>query len=221
MFLSQMQRKVGEITSQGTKLYFVTRRDLKIQTLKCYWKKTTYIIAHTILQANNFYYDSVFDNFQEQMTFLEAEGARNVIEACGRAAYVKKCIFTSSLLASLWKGDNVDRVIDETCWSDEEFCLENKVFNLCHRTINERGGEKIKIKISCPTIVHLRRLIINQIIRFRYQNHVIVTLYFSLSKQKPKEKRFYISIYLIEIIFILKQSSPHINFSLRLGWWRL
>lgn len=64
------------------------------------------------------------------MAFVEAEGAKNVIEACGRAAYIKRCIFTSSLLASIWKGDNVDRVVDETCWSDEEFCRENRVHNI-------------------------------------------------------------------------------------------
>ena len=66
-------------------------------------------------------------NLQEQMAFLETEGARNVIEACGRAAYIRRCIFTSSLLASIWTSSNLDRVIDESCWSSEEFCRENKV----------------------------------------------------------------------------------------------
>jgi nucleoside-diphosphate-sugar epimerase len=81
------------------------------------------------------------DNFQEWMAVVEAEGAKNVIEACGRAAYTKRCIFTSSLLASIWRGDNVDRVVDETGWSDENFCRENRVHNififiylfLCHQ----------------------------------------------------------------------------------------
>lgn len=62
------------------------------------------------------------------MAFLETEGAKNVIEACGRSAYIKRCIFTSSLLASIWKGENVEEVMmDETSWSDEEFCRQNKV----------------------------------------------------------------------------------------------
>lgn len=64
---------------------------------------------------------------QEQMAFLEAEAARNVIEACGRAAYAKRCIFTSSLLAAIWTGDNENKIIDEFSWTNEEFCRENKV----------------------------------------------------------------------------------------------
>lgn len=68
-----------------------------------------------------------YDNLQEKMAFLETEGARNVIEACGRAAYARRCIFTSSLLASIWTDNNLDRVIDEKSWSNEEFCIENKV----------------------------------------------------------------------------------------------
>lgn len=64
--------------------------------------------------------------FQERMAFFESEGASNVIEACGRAAYVKRCIFTSSILSAIWTTDQRDRV-DESCWSNEEFCRENRV----------------------------------------------------------------------------------------------
>lgn len=71
---------------------------------------------------------SLNDNFQERVVPLEAEGVANVIEACGRAAaYEKRCIFTSSLLSSIWKDGNVERVVDETSWSDEGFCRENQV----------------------------------------------------------------------------------------------
>lgn len=84
-----------------------------------------------------------FVTFQERMAFLETEGARNVIEACGRAAYVKRCIFTSSLLATLWIGnDNLEPVrIDESCWSNEEFCRENKAWLLilAHYLISENN----------------------------------------------------------------------------------
>ena len=64
------------------------------------------------------------------MAFLETEAARKVIEACSRAAYVKRCVFTSSLLASVWTDDD-DRtgIINESCWSDEEFCRDRKVIH--------------------------------------------------------------------------------------------
>lgn len=61
------------------------------------------------------------------MALLEAKGAENVIEACGRVRSVKRCILSSSLLASVWQRNVVSGVLDESCWTDEEFCRENKV----------------------------------------------------------------------------------------------
>lgn len=65
------------------------------------------------------------------MAVLEANGAENVIEACGRVGSVKRCIFASSLLASIWQRNGVLGVLDESCWTDEEFCRENKVKGYC------------------------------------------------------------------------------------------
>ncbi|KAM4123880.1 hypothetical protein ACB094_01G189900 [Castanea mollissima] len=115
--------------------------------------------CHAIFHTSSFVDPHGVSGYSEQMTFLEAEGARNVIEACGRAAYAKRCIFTSSLLASIWKGDNVDRVIDETCWSDEEFCRENKLWLALGKTTAEkvawRKSKEMKVELVtvCPGLL--------------------------------------------------------------------
>lgn len=61
------------------------------------------------------------------MAALEAEGAQNVVEACSQAAGGRRCVLTSSMLASIWQRDPVQGMLDEQHWSDEQFCRENKV----------------------------------------------------------------------------------------------
>lgn len=69
--------------------------------------------------------------YKEGMTFIETEGAKNVIEACARSARVKRCVFTSSMLACIWNRNNFDKMIDESSWSDEDFCREKKFIHSC------------------------------------------------------------------------------------------
>jgi hypothetical protein len=69
---------------------------------------------------------------QKHMATLEAQAAERVIEACVRTGSVRKCVFTSSLLACVWRQNNphgrrCPTIIDESCWSDESFCRDNKV----------------------------------------------------------------------------------------------
>ena len=66
------------------------------------------------------------------MARLEAKAAELVVEACVRTESVRKCVFTSSLLACVWRQNYArDRrfptTIDENCWSDESLCRDSKV----------------------------------------------------------------------------------------------
>jgi hypothetical protein len=66
------------------------------------------------------------------MASLEAKAAEQVVEACVRTESVKKCVFTSSLLACVWRQSRPNHhrfptTVDESCWSDETFCRDNKV----------------------------------------------------------------------------------------------
>ncbi|XP_021887951.1 cinnamoyl-CoA reductase-like SNL6 isoform X2 [Carica papaya] len=100
-------------------------------------------------------------DLQEKMAILEREGARNVVEACSRAAYVKRCIFTSSLVASIWKVNsfNSSMLIDETCWSDEDFCRQNKLWFALGKTMAEkiawRMSRELRVNLVtlCPALM--------------------------------------------------------------------
>lgn len=65
------------------------------------------------------------------MVDVEARASENVIKACARTPSVKKCVFTSSLLACLWQdraqNENNSYVINHDCWSDESVCIDKKV----------------------------------------------------------------------------------------------
>jgi hypothetical protein len=66
------------------------------------------------------------------MARLEAKAAELVVEACVRTESVRKCVFTSSLLACVWRQNyprdrRIPTTVDESCWSDESLCRDNKV----------------------------------------------------------------------------------------------
>lgn len=66
------------------------------------------------------------------MAEMESRAAERVIEACVRTESVRKCIFTSSLLACVWRrsshhNHSLPTIVDENCWSDETLCRDRKV----------------------------------------------------------------------------------------------
>uniref|UniRef100_A0A6N2LT08 3-beta hydroxysteroid dehydrogenase/isomerase domain-containing protein n=1 Tax=Salix viminalis TaxID=40686 RepID=A0A6N2LT08_SALVM len=115
--------------------------------------------CHAVFHTSSFVDPHGISGYSEQSAFLETEGARNVIEACGRAAYIRRCIFTSSLLACIWTSSNLDRVVDESCWSSEEFCRENKLWlalgKMRAEEIAWRRSRELKVKLVtvCPGLL--------------------------------------------------------------------
>lgn len=96
------------------------------------------------------------------MAMLEAQAAERVIEACVRTESVRKCVFTSSLLACVWRQNyphdrRLPTIIDESCWSDESFCRDNKVSD---------WGKNIN------AFVFLFPLITQTVIREKLHNHL-------------------------------------------------
>ncbi|XVE77439.1 hypothetical protein DITRI_Ditri13aG0062700 [Diplodiscus trichospermus] len=115
--------------------------------------------CHAVFHTSSFIDPHGISGYSEQMAFLETEAARNVIKACAKAAYIKRCIFTSSLLASIWGNNSIDKIIDETCWSSEEFCRENKFWLALGKTKAEKVAwmkardSKVKLDTICPGLL--------------------------------------------------------------------
>ncbi|XP_077215789.1 cinnamoyl-CoA reductase 1-like [Tasmannia lanceolata] len=101
----------------------------------------------------------------KEIDFVEPSvtGTQNVLKACS-AARVKRVVVVSSI-ATVMMNPNLpqDRVMDENCWSDMEYCktLENAFGWYClAKTAAEREaleyGEKSELEVVtiCPSAVH-------------------------------------------------------------------
>nr|GMC67412.1 cinnamoyl-CoA reductase-like SNL6 [Ipomoea batatas] len=108
------------------------------------------------------------------------EAAGNVIEACSKAAYARRCIFTSSLLASIWKGNNHEHDLDESSWTDEDFCRENKLWFALAKTRAEKVAwrkameTKVKLVTVCGKIMLRQGVLATEDVDKAAEAHVYV-----------------------------------------------
>jgi len=95
---------------------------------------------------------------------LEVKGAEKAVEACSLTPSVRRCVFTSSLAACVWKhhgfGEDSDYVVNEKCWSDQHLCREKKLWLALSKTMSEkaawrvaeeRGG--VNLVTLCPALL--------------------------------------------------------------------
>lgn len=61
------------------------------------------------------------------------KGTLNVLGSCAKAPSVKRVVLTSSVAAVAYNGKprTPDVVVDESWFSDPEFCKESKVHDCC------------------------------------------------------------------------------------------
>lgn len=71
--------------------------------------------------------NKLYNGLKEQMVEPAVIGTKNVINAAAEAK-VRRMVFTSSI-GAVYMDPNRDpeKVVDETCWSDLEFCKNTKV----------------------------------------------------------------------------------------------
>ncbi|CAN6865058.1 unnamed protein product [Brassica oleracea] len=101
--------------------------------------------------------------YSKSMAELEAKVSENVTEACTRTGSVRKCVFTSSLLACALQenfyNDLDHSVINEESWSDEQFCINNKLWYALGKLKAEKAAWRIadskglKLATICPALI--------------------------------------------------------------------
>jgi cinnamoyl-CoA reductase len=71
---------------------------------------------------------------QEEMVEPAVRGTRYVIDAAAEAGTVRRVVLTSSIGAvAMDPRREPDAVVDESCWSDLDFCKKTKVRITCSR----------------------------------------------------------------------------------------
>ncbi|KAH7651062.1 Cinnamoyl-CoA reductase protein [Dioscorea alata] len=102
--------------------------------------------------------------YTKQMAEMEAKVGERVVEGCVRSESVRKCVFTSSLLACVWRRNNTTNphfptIIDENSWSDETLCRNRKLWFALGKTMAEKAawraarGRDLKLVTICPALI--------------------------------------------------------------------
>uniref|UniRef100_A0A7I4DFC8 NAD-dependent epimerase/dehydratase domain-containing protein n=1 Tax=Physcomitrium patens TaxID=3218 RepID=A0A7I4DFC8_PHYPA len=79
-------------------------------------------------------------NYPSEMADFEVRGTLNIVEACANSS-VKRLVLTSSLAAMVWDQQrHADKVIDEKCWSNMDFCRSKKLWGPLAKTMAEKAA---------------------------------------------------------------------------------
>ncbi|XP_068638710.1 cinnamoyl-CoA reductase-like SNL6 [Aristolochia californica] len=116
-----------------------------------------------IFHTSSFVDPAGLSGYSKHMADLECNAAEKVIEACARIESVRRCVFTSSLLACVWQANDNHpdrpRLLDESCWSDETLCRDKKLWLALGKTMAERTAWRVaneadlKLATICPALV--------------------------------------------------------------------
>lgn len=91
------------------------------------------------------------------------QGTLNVLKSCIKSPSVKRVVHASSAGAIRFSGEDVaDQVLDESCWTDVEFCVKNNLYGWPYKvgkTLGERAATEfaqqhnLDLVIINPTLV--------------------------------------------------------------------
>ncbi|XP_043691619.1 phenylacetaldehyde reductase-like [Telopea speciosissima] len=86
----------------------------------------------------------IVKNPQDELIDPALKGTLNVLRSCAKAPSVKRVVVTSSVAAVTWnrKPRTPDVVVDETWFSDREFCKENEIWYELSKTLAEEAAWK-------------------------------------------------------------------------------
>ncbi|OMO96534.1 NAD-dependent epimerase/dehydratase [Corchorus olitorius] len=81
---------------------------------------------------------------QAELIDPAVKGTLNVVRSCAKVASIKRVIITSSLGAVLFTGKPLvdDDIVDETWFSDPDFCEKSKLWYMLSKTLAEKAAWK-------------------------------------------------------------------------------
>ncbi|XP_076915794.1 phenylacetaldehyde reductase-like [Bidens hawaiensis] len=84
------------------------------------------------------------DNPQEDLIDPAVKGTLNVLSSCSKVESIKRVVLTSSVAAVLYNGSPLtpEVVVDESWFSDHEFCKETKLWYPLSKTLAEEAAWK-------------------------------------------------------------------------------
>ncbi|GAB2291523.1 hypothetical protein Dimus_025776 [Dionaea muscipula] len=83
--------------------------------------------------------DSSSQGYDDTGVESEVRGVINVMEACAQTFSIHRIIFSSSITAAIWQ-ENITSHIDESSWSDPDFCRKMKLRYALAKTLSEQAA---------------------------------------------------------------------------------
>ncbi|KAJ4795339.1 Phenylacetaldehyde reductase [Rhynchospora pubera] len=83
-------------------------------------------------------------DYQSELIEPAVKGTLNVLRSCAKASSVKRVVMTSSMAAINFNGRPLspDVVVDDTWFSDPDFCIKNKLWYHLSKTLAEEAAWK-------------------------------------------------------------------------------
>ncbi|KAJ0985850.1 hypothetical protein J5N97_004206 [Dioscorea zingiberensis] len=119
-----------------------------------------------VFHTSAFIDPSGVSGYSKHKAEMEARVAERVVEGCVRSGSVRKCVFTSSLLACVWRRSSNNNnqhfstnIIDENSWTDETLCRDRKLWFALGKTMAEKAawraarGRDLKLVTICPALI--------------------------------------------------------------------
>ncbi|KAH7685952.1 Cinnamoyl-CoA reductase protein [Dioscorea alata] len=155
----EMFRETNRDSGGGGGVWAVIANVMDLDSLCCAFDGCT-----AVFHTSSFIDPSGVSGYSKQMAEMESRAAERVIEACVRTESVRKCIFTSSLLACVWRrsshhNHSLPTIVDENCWSDETLCRDRKLWLALGKTMAEKAawraarGRNLKLVTVCPALI--------------------------------------------------------------------
>ncbi|XVF16395.1 hypothetical protein REPUB_Repub10bG0027900 [Reevesia pubescens] len=100
--------------------------------------------------------------YSKSMAEIEVKASENVMKACARTPSVRNCVFTSSLLACIWRDSSqydLPPLVNHDCWSEESLCMDKKLWYALGKLKAEKVAWKIaeemglKLTTICPGLI--------------------------------------------------------------------
>lgn len=119
---------------------------------------------------------------------MEVRATHNALEACAQTITIDKVVFTSSATAVIWKENRKAVGVDESNWSDVNFCRKFKLWHALGKTLAEktawalamdRGLAMVSINSGLVTSVNSDLVVTNPYLKGAaemYKDGVFVTV---------------------------------------------
>ncbi|KAJ4751709.1 hypothetical protein LUZ62_086114 [Rhynchospora pubera] len=159
----------------------------------------------------------VFSNptdFQPELIEPAVKGTLNVLKSCAKASSVNRVVMTSSMCAVTFNGRslNPDVVVDETWYSEPDFCIKNKLWYHLSKTLAEEAAWKFSKENGVELVTINPGMVIGHLLQptLNLTNEFIYKLV-SGSTTFPNSTKRWINVKDVAMAHILAYEIPSAN----------